>query len=139
MPQKDSKLQDIKTIIHKMFSERGIDNVDLSMFDQEQKRDIYENYADMFESYLGPPFLSITVKAYHKAGAFLKIKQRLTREAQKALGDEFFSYSLVCYKLLDDKPMIKFLEENHTNDGKDFKIDYSKLYNELLNLVKITP
>lgn len=135
---KDNK-EDIKKLIHKMFSERGIDNVDLTMFDETQKREIYEGYADMFEAHLGPPFLSITLKAYHKAGAFLKLKQRLTKEAQKALSDEFFSYSLVCYKLLDDKPMIKFLEENHAKDGKDFKVDYSKLYNELLELVKIAP
>lgn len=138
MPQKNSK-EDISKLIHKMFSERGIENVDLSMFDQNQKREIYETYADKFDAYLGPPFLSITIKAYHNAGAFLKIKERLTKEAQKALSDEFFAYALLCYKLLDDKPMIKFIEENHASDGKDFKVDYSSLYNDLINLVKVMP
>lgn len=137
MPQKNNK-KDLIKVIHSMFSQRGVDNVDLSMFEQDQKKEIYESYADLFDSYLGPPFLSITLKAYHKAGAFLKIKDRLTREAQKALSDEFFSYALMCYKLLDDKPMVKFIEENHSHDGKDFKVDYTSLYNELLEILKVT-
>ena len=127
----------IKFMAHKMINEKGIDKVDLSMLDEDTRKIIYESYGDKFSSFLGPSFLSITLKAYGKAKNLDKIKQKLDEEANYAVKEEIFGYALLCYKLLNNEAMIKFLENNYKDKGKDLETSDEKLYEDLVNIIKI--
>ena len=127
----------IKFMAHKMINEKGIDKVDLSMLDETIRKMIYESYGDKFFSFLGPSFLSVTLKAYGKAKSHEKIKQKLEEEANYAIKEELFGYALLCYKLLNNEQMIKFLENNYKDKGKDIETNYTNLYEELFNIIKL--
>ena len=71
-----------------LLSQKGIDNVNLDMFDLEKKKEIYEKYADMFNDHNGVDATYIAVNDYAKAKNLFKDKERLVYDMDLAAKDK---------------------------------------------------
>lgn len=120
---------DLKNIFL-LLSQKGIDNVNLEMLPSEQKKEIYEGYAELFKDEYGKNITILIVKAYTKAKNLEKIKERLKKELDRASSEKYYKYCYYCCLLSKDEQMTKFFEQ-FINDGKDYDINYTKFYEEL--------
>ncbi len=114
----------------RLLSNKGIDNVNLEMLPFDQKKEIYEKYAELFVNEKGKDATYIVVKAYYKANNFNKAKERLVNELKESVKEKKFKYSYYLALLLKDDEMIKFLEQ-FKDDGVDKNINFDHFYTEL--------
>ncbi len=114
----------------RLLSNKGIDNVNLEMLPFDQKKQIYEKYAELFVNEKGKDATYIVVKAYSKANNKNKVQERLVNELKENVKEKKFKYSYYLALLLKDDEMIKFLEQ-FKDDGVDKSINFDYFYTEL--------
>jgi len=114
----------------RLLSNKGIDNVNLEMLPFDQKKEIYEKYAELFINEKGKDATYVVVKAYSKANNKNKVQERLVNELKENVKEKKFKYSYYLALLLKDDEMIKFLEQ-FKDDGVDKTINFDHFYSEL--------
>ena len=120
-----------------LLSQKGIENVNLEMLPFEQRKEVYEKYAELFKDESGKDATYITIKAYSKAKNFIKIKERLVNELYKAAEDKKYKYCYYCALLLNDDALTSFFEQFIDNCiDKDIKYEdfYYGLKKEMVGL-----
>lgn len=133
--EENSREDTITRLAFKIISEKGIDNVDLSMFGIKAK-EIFEKYGDKFIDQEGAISTVIAVKSFIKAEAFEKAKFKLLKEGCRAIKEKEYNCALLCYMLLGDDAMISFLLSNKL-EAKDPGVDYEELYEKMLSYIKL--
>ncbi|MBI2670673.1 hypothetical protein HYX18_01690 [Candidatus Woesearchaeota archaeon] len=113
-----------------LLSKKGIDNVNLDMLLFEQRKEIYEKYADLFKEKKGRTPTYIVVKAYVKAKNLEKIKERLINELESSAIEKKFKYCYYCSLLLNNNEMASFFEQ-FILECADRNTDYNDFYFEL--------
>ena len=110
-------------MLHNLMREKGIMNVDISMFDEKQRKIIYESYGEKFLMYNGLGFMVNCVISYALAKNLDMTNKKLKEELDYAFTAHDYDYALLCAKLMHDESMISFLK-NYTNQDK-----YEKIFN----------
>jgi len=113
--------------IFTLLSQKGIDNVNLDMLPEDQKKEIYEKYGDFFTDEKGKSASYIAIKAYARAKNINKVRERLINEIDYAARDKRFKYCYYCSLLLDNNEMAAYFEQ-FIQDCPDNSIDYSDFY-----------
>ncbi len=112
-------------ILHNLMKEKGVNNVDIGMFDEKQKRKIYESYGEQFLSFNGMGYMVNCVIPYALAKNVHMVNEKLHKELEYALQAQDYDYALLCAKLLDDQGMIEFIK-NYTKVDK-----YERVFNDV--------
>src|SRR3989344_4704410 len=107
-----------------LLSQKGIDNVNLEMMPFDQRKDIYEKYAEMFNDHTGVDAAYIVVKSYAKAKNLKKAKERLLNEMELAAMDKKYKYCYFCALLLDNNEMASFFVQ-FIAECLDKDVDYN--------------
>ena len=112
-------------MMHTLMREKGVHNVNTSMFSDQQRKVIYEGYADQFFMFNGLGFMVNCVISYALAKNLGMVNKKLKQELDYALKQYDYDYALLCAKLMDNKEMIEFL--------KQYKISnrYDNIFNQL--------
>ena len=113
-------------MLHNLMREKGISNVDISMFSEQQRKTIYESYGEKFLYYNGLGFMVNCVISYALAKNLEMVDKKLREELDYAFKAHDYDYALLCSKLLQDQGMITFLK-NYTQTDK-----YEKLFNDVI-------
>ena len=116
-------------MLHNLMREKGISNVDISMFSETQRKKVYESYGEKFLSYNGLGFMVNCVLSYALAKNPEMVNKKLKEELDYAFTAHDYDYALLCAKLMSDESMIKFLK-NYTQSDK-----YEKIFNEMNKFV----
>jgi len=103
-------------MLHNLMRERGIINVDVSMFSDKQKKQIYEGYGEKFLMYNGMAFMVNCVLSYAFAKNKEMVDKKLREELDYAFKAQDYDYALLCAKLLNDPGMISFVKNYTTKD-----------------------
>ncbi len=119
-----------------LLSQKGIDNVNLDMFDLEKKKEIYEKYAYMFNDHNGVDATYIVVKSYAKAKNLTKAKERLLNEMDLGAKDKKYKYCYFCALLLNNNEMASFFEQ-FIAECLDKDVDYNNFYFELKKEIEL--
>lgn len=110
---------------HNLMREKGVHNVNTSMFSDEQRKLIYESYGEQFLIFNGLFFMTNCVVSYALANNLGIINKKLKQELDYALKQYDYDYALLCARLLNDKSMIEFLKQyNITNN-------YDKIFSDI--------
>ena len=116
-------------MMHTLMREKGVNNVDLTMFSELQTKKIYETYAEQFFMFDGLGYMVNCVVSYALAKNIEMVNKKLKKELDYALKQYDYDYALLCAKLLQDNEMIEFLKQyNITNK-------YDKIFNEVNRFV----
>jgi hypothetical protein len=120
---------DLKNIFV-LISQKGIDNVNLDMLPPEKRKEIYEQYGDVFKDEKGRDASYIAVKSYVRANNLDKAKERLISEIDYAARERRFKYCYYCSLLLENNEMASYFEQ-FINEAPDHTIDYTNFYFEI--------
>ncbi len=112
-------------MLHNLMREKGINKVNISMFNEQQKKKVYESYGEKFLIYNGLGFMLNCVISYALAKNRDIVNKKLKQELDYALKQYDYDYALLCAKLMQDEKMIEFLKQY------DVKNKYDKIFNEL--------
>jgi len=116
-------------LLHTLMREKGVNNVNTSMFNDQQKKHIYESYGEKFLYYNGLAFMVNSVISYSLAKNWKMAEKKLREELDYAFNSHDYDYALLCSKLLNDKGMTEFIRQ-YTQTEK-----YEKLFNEMSKVV----
>ena len=116
-------------MLHTLMREKGIMNVDISMFSEQQKKIIYESYGEKFLYYNGIAFMVNCVTSYALAKNKDLMNKKLREELDYAFKAQDYDYALLCAKLLNDHGMVEFIK-NYTKTDK-----YEKIFNDVNKFV----
>ncbi len=127
------ELLDDKTtrMLHNLFQEKGVNNVNISMFSQEQQKIIYEGYGEQFLMYNGMWYMINAVVSYSLAKNIEMVNKKLKQEVEYAIKAHDYDYGMLCARLMQDNVMIEFLK-NYTNGER-----YDQAYNEIVVFVNM--
>ena len=112
-------------MLHTLMREKGIINVNTSMFSEQQRKIIYESYGEQFFMYNGLAFMVNCVISYALAKNIGIVNKKLKQEFDYALKQYDYDYALLCAKLMNDEKMIEFLKQY------DIKGKYDKIFNDM--------
>jgi len=112
-------------MLHNLMREKGIVNVDISMFEERQRKIIYESYGEKFLYYNGMAFMVNCVLSYALAKNKEMMDKKLREELDYAFKAQDYDYALLCAKLLQDKGMVAYLK-NYTKTDK-----YENVFNSI--------
>ena len=70
-------------MLHNLMREKGIMNVDLSMFSEQQKKTVYESYGEKFLMFNGLGFMVNFVISYALAKNMQMVNKKLREELDK--------------------------------------------------------
>jgi len=116
-------------MMHTLMREKGVNNVDLTMFSELQRKRIYETYGEQFLMFDGLGYMVNCVIAYALAKNIEMVNKKLKKELDYALKQYDYDYASLCAKLLQDNEMIEFLKQyNVTNK-------YDKIFNTVNKFV----
>ena len=116
-------------MMHTLMREKGVHNVNVSMFDEKQRKIIYESYAEQYLMFNGLGFMVNCVLSYALAKNILMMDKKLKQELDYALKQYDYDYALLCAKLLNDEKMIEFLKQY------DVKGKYDKIFGDMNKFV----
>ena len=116
-------------MLHNLMREKGVINVDISMFEERQKKIIYESYGEKFLFYTGMAFMVNCVLSYALAKNKEMIDKKLREELDYAFKAHDYDYALLCAKLLQDNGMIEFIK-NYTQTDK-----YENVFNSMIKYI----
>ena len=116
-------------MLHNLMREKGIVNVDISMFEERQRKIIYESYGEKFLFYTGMAFMVNCVLSYALAKNKEMMDKKLREELDYAFKAQDYDYALLCSKLLQDRGMIAYLK-NYTETDK-----YESLFNSMIKYI----
>ena len=117
---------DLKPIFT-LISQKGIDNVNLDMLPLEKRKEIYEQYGDIFKDEKGSESSYIAIKSYVRASNMYKAKERLISEIDYAAKERRFKYCYFCSLLLENNDMASYFEQ-FVHESPDYNIDYNNFY-----------
>jgi hypothetical protein len=112
-------------MMHTLMREKGVHNVNTSMFSEQQRKVIYESYADQFFMFNGLGFMVNCVVSYTLSKNIEMVNKKLKMEFDYALKQYDYDYALLCARLMQDEKMIEFLKQYNIK-GK-----YDKMFNDL--------
>ncbi|MEK6932244.1 MAG: hypothetical protein AABW56_00420 [Nanoarchaeota archaeon] len=112
-------------MLHNLMREKGVINVDVSMFEERQRKIIYESYGEKFLFYSGMAFMVNCVISYALAKNIEMVNKKLREELDYAFKAHDYDYALLCSKLLRDQGMTTYLR-NYTQTDK-----YENLFNSM--------
>src|SRR3989344_1377020 len=112
-------------MLHNLMREKGVINVDISMFDERQKKIIYEGYGEKFLYYSGMAFMVNCVISYALAKNLEMVNKKLREELDYAFKAHDYDYALLRAKLLQDNGLIAYLK-NYTSQDK-----YENVFNSM--------
>ncbi len=98
-------------LLHGLMRDKGVDKVNVSMFNEQQQKFIYESYGENFLSYNGLGFMTNCILSYALAKNISMVNKKLQKEIDYALLQKDYDYAILCAKLMDNSEMIKFLEQ----------------------------
>jgi|SRR3989344_6721141 len=111
--------------IHNLMRDKGIHKVNISMFSEQQKKLIYESYAEQFLSYSELGFMVNCVISYALANNQEMVTKKLKQELDYAIKQQDYDYALLCARLMSDDSMVEFLKQyNPTNK-------YDKVFSDI--------
>ena len=113
-----------------LLSQKGIDNVNLEMLPDSERKDIYEKYAELFREERGKTATYIILRAYSFTKNLNKIKERLISEIHYSTNEKRFKYCHYCSLLLKDQAMASFYYQ-FIEDAIDKNVDYTEFYESL--------
>lgn len=116
-------------MLHNLIKEKGITNVNVSMFSEEQRKIIYEGYGEQFLIYNGLWFMINAIVSYSLAKNIGMVEKKLNQELEYAIHAQDYDYALLCARLLQDKSMEEFIK-NYNTTGK-----YDKVFDETIGFV----
>lgn len=116
-------------MLHNLMREKGVINVDISMFDEKQRKIIYESYGEKFLYYNGMAFMVNCVLSYALSKNKEIVDKKLREELDYAFKAQDYDYALLCAKLLQDNGMIAFIK-NYTNQDK-----YENIFNSMIKFI----
>ncbi len=116
-------------MLHNLMREKGVINVDINMFDERQRRIIYESYGEKFLYYNGMAFMVNCVLSYALAKNKEMVDKKLREELDYAFKAQDYDYALLCAKLLQDNGMTAFIK-NYTNQDK-----YENVFNSMIKFI----
>ena len=116
-------------MLHNLMREKGVSNVDISMFNEDQRRRVYESYGEKFLYYNGMAFMVNCVLSYSLAKNNELVDKKLREELDYAFKAQDYDYALLCAKLLKDNGMIAFIK-NYTNKDK-----YENVFNSMMKVI----
>ena len=109
--------------------EKGVNNVNISMFNEQQRKMVYEGYGEQFLVYNGLWFMLNAIVSYSLAKNIGMVEKKLNQELEYAIHAQDYDYALLCARLLQDKAMEEFIK-NYNTTGK-----YDKVFNETIGFV----
>ncbi|MEK6835006.1 MAG: hypothetical protein AABX61_01960 [Nanoarchaeota archaeon] len=112
-------------MLHTLMREKGVVNVSISMFSEQQKKIIYDSYAEKYLMFNGLGFMVNCVLSYALAKNIEMVNKKLKQELEYALKQYDYEYAFLCTKLLNDEKMIEFLKQY------DIKGRYDKIFNDI--------
>ena len=116
-------------MLHTLMREMGVINVNVSMFNEQQQKKIYESYGEKFLYFNGMAFMVNCVLSYALAKNKELMDKKLREELDYGFTSHDYDYALLCAKLLDDKGMVAYLK-SYTQTDK-----YGKIFNQMSNFV----
>ncbi|MEK6907529.1 MAG: hypothetical protein AABW45_03290, partial [Nanoarchaeota archaeon] len=116
-------------MLHTLMREKGVVNVSTSMFSEQQRKIIYESYAEKYLMFDGLGFMVNCVVSYALAKNINMMDKKLKQEFDYALKQYDYDYALLCAKLLNDNAMIEFLKQYNTTNK------YDKIFNDMNKFV----
>ena len=116
-------------MLHNLMREKGISNVDISMFNEDQRKRVYESYGEKFLYYNGMAFMVNCVLSYSLAKNNELVDKKLREELDYAFKAQDYDYALLCAKLLKDNGMVAFIK-NYTNQDK-----YENVFNSMMKVI----
>lgn len=119
-------------MLHNLMREKGVVNVDISMFDEKQRKIVYESYGEKFLYYNGMAFMVNCVLSYALAKNNEMVDKKLREELDYAFKAQDYDYALLCAKLLKDNGLIAFIK-NYTNQDK-----YENVFNSMIKYISNT-
>jgi len=105
--------------LHNLMRDKGVNNVNISMFSEEQRKLVYESYAEQFLGFNGLFFMSNCVVSYALANNLDMVNKKLKQEVEYALKQYDYDYALLCAKLLDDQKIVEFLKQYRITNNYD--------------------
>ena len=112
-------------MMHTLMREKGIINVNVSMFSDNQRKIIYESYGEQFLMFNGLGFMVNCVLSYALAKNLEIVNKKLKQEFDYALKQYDYEYAFLCARLMNDEKMIEFLKQYNIK-GK-----YEKIFNDM--------
>lgn len=116
-------------MLHTLMREKGVHNVNISMFSEQQRRTIYESYGDQYLMFNGLGYMVNCVISYALAKNIEMVNKKLRQELDYALKQYDYDYALLCAKLLNDEKMVEFLKQYNTTNK------YDKIFNDMNKFV----
>ena len=116
-------------MMHTLMREKGVHNVNTSMFSEQQRKVIYESYGEQFLMFNGLGYLVNCVVPYALAKNMNMVDKKLKQELDYALKQYDYEYAFLCAKLLNDEKMIEFVKQY------DVKGRYDKIFNDMSKFV----
>ena len=116
-------------MLHTLMREKGVSNVNVSMFNEQQKNKIYESYGEKFLYFNGMAFMVNRVLSYALAKNVQMMDKKLREELDYGFMSHDYDYALLCAKLLNDKGMTEYLK-SYTQTDK-----YEKIFNQMNKFV----
>jgi len=116
-------------MLHTLMREKGVHNVNTSMFSEQQRKIIYESYGEQFLMFNGLGYMVNCVVPYALAKNINMVDKKLKQELDYALKQYDYEYAFLCAKLLNDKKMVEFVKQY------DVKGDYDKIFNDMNKFV----
>ncbi|AJF62522.1 MAG: hypothetical protein QT11_C0001G0374 [archaeon GW2011_AR20] len=116
-------------MLHTLMREKGVHNVNTSMFSEQQRKIIYESYGEQFLMFNGLGYMVNCVVPYALAKNINMVDKKLKQELDYALKQYDYEYAFLCAKLLNDEKMVEFVKQY------DVKGDYDKIFNDMNKFV----
>lgn len=116
--------------LHNLMRDKGINNVNVSMFSEQQRKLIYEGYAEQFLAYNGLGFMVNCVISYALANNLNMVNEKLKQELDYALKQYDYDYALLCARLMNDNSMIEFLKQYNTTNK------YDRIFDDVNKFIK---
>ena len=116
-------------MLHTLMREKGVHNVNISMFSEQQRKIIYESYGEKFLFFNGMVFMVNCVVSYALAKNIDMANKKLKQEFDYALKQYDYEYAYLCARLLDDEKMVEFVKQY------DIKGKYDKIFDDVNNFV----
>ncbi len=115
--------------LHNLMRDKGVNNVNISMFSPEQQKIIYEGYGEQFLIYNGLWFMMNAVVSYALAKNIEMVNKKLKSELDYAFKAHDYDYATLCARLLGENTTVEFLK-NYNPSNK-----YESIYNELIGFI----